>query len=321
MAIRVQPLLRAACVAATAALAAWAGDISGPVAGYFFDAPSRSVRPVLGIPGASTIGQPLDLGFDAAVAAVAPAQDFLLAGGSDGRARLIRLSGGFAAEAFDALHGAPERIVFSPRGAAAVLVNAGTLDVYTGLPGSPALARTLAVTASPAALAVSDDGEAVLAVFDGVLSVAGAAAEWKTLASAGKAALAAFAPASRDAAVVSAAGSVTLYSAVTDGGGTAVLTAPDRLVDTPVGVAFLAAGKVLVASGSARTVTILDTGGTAPASIPCGCSPTGLTAMGTLFRLNELADAPLWLLDAGADEPRLLFVPALQAPLAAPATP
>ena len=308
MSIRVQSIFGAAWLAAVAAASIWAGDISGPVTGYVFDASARQVRPVLGIPGASTMGRPLDLGLDLSMAAVAPAQDYLLAGGSDGQTRLVLLSGGVTAKPFDALHGVPARIAFSPRGTAAVLVNADTADVYTGLPGSPALARTLAVAQRPGSLAVTDDGEVVLAVFGDVLSVAGGGAEWKMVDGAGAVALVAFAPAARTAAVVSTAGAVALYKAMPDSGDPSVL-APENGVTAPTSVGFSAKGKVLVASPDTRTVTILDPDGGAPVKVPCSCAPTGLVAMGSLFRLNELSDAPLWLLDSSADAPRLFFVP------------
>src|SRR6266545_1404487 len=196
------PAVFCAALGALAAGALRAGDIGGPVSGYLFDADARTVRPVLGIPGAATVGQPLDFGFDLKLAAVAPSQDYLVAAGSAGRVRLVRLGGTAAAQDFDALHGAPGRIVFSPRGSAALLVNDGTADVYAGLPGAPALARTLRLPATPSALAVSDDAGLVFGVFDGVLSLAGASAEWTPLPGVGEVSLAAFAPSSRNAALV-----------------------------------------------------------------------------------------------------------------------
>ena len=39
----------------------------------------------------------------------------------------------------------------------------------------------------------------------------------------------------------------------------------------------------------------------------------GLAPMGDLFRLNEPGSAPMWLLDAGAGGPRMVFVPAARA--------
>ena len=46
--------------------------------------------------------------------------------------------------------------------------------------------------------------------------------------------------------------------------------------------------------------------------IACDCKPGALVAMGNLFRLNELGTepGPLWILDAGVAQPRIVFVPA-----------
>jgi hypothetical protein len=44
--------------------------------------------------------------------------------------------------------------------------------------------------------------------------------------------------------------------------------------------------------------------------IACDCTPTTLVPMGSLFRLSEFGSAPMWLFDAGAASPRIVFVPA-----------
>ena len=49
-------------------------QLSGPVSGYVFDGARREVRPVLGIRGASTIGDALDFGFAVSAAYVARAR-------------------------------------------------------------------------------------------------------------------------------------------------------------------------------------------------------------------------------------------------------
>ena len=63
-------------------VAAQTSQISGPVTGYTFDAAARGLRPILGIPGASLLGDPLNFGFEVASVAVAPHQDaaFVTAG-------------------------------------------------------------------------------------------------------------------------------------------------------------------------------------------------------------------------------------------------
>lgn len=290
-------------VAVAACTSLWASDIAGPVSGYVYDAPAHAVRPVLGILGASTIGEPLDFGFGIRLAAISPAQDYALAVDTDGKVRLVRFGGDTAL--IDALHGAPQSIAISPRGSAAVLINADSFDVYTGLPFAPSLARTLKRTSDPAAVAVSDDGAAVLAVYADGLAVAGSSAEWKPVAGAEKAKYTAFAAGSGDAAVASADGQIALYRSVADGGD----PIPLGSMENPVGVAFTPEGKVVAASAATHLVSIFDPLGIT-ASLDCSCVATGVSPMGAAFRLNELGTTPLWLLQLNGAEARVVFVPA-----------
>jgi len=62
-------------LAAGGVLAAQQGSLSGPVAGFIYDSPGHALRPVQGVPGASLIGDPINLGLDLAAAYVAPRQD------------------------------------------------------------------------------------------------------------------------------------------------------------------------------------------------------------------------------------------------------
>ena len=61
------------------ALTMSAASIEGPHLGLVFDASHKALRPILGIPGAAILGQPLDLGVELHKTAVSPRQDFALA--------------------------------------------------------------------------------------------------------------------------------------------------------------------------------------------------------------------------------------------------
>lgn len=286
-----------------------AGDITGPVSGFLWDPATKVVRPVLGLPGASLMGDGLDFGVELSYAAVAPAQDFVLGTAADGTLRLLRpgVKDGFALQT---PHGAPARIVFSPNGSAALLIGSEAVDVYTGLPAKPALARTLslATRGEVRSWAVSDDGGAVLAASADRVSAAGESAEWAEFAKAGDARVA-FAPGSREAAVANAAG-LSIYKDVAGGGEAASFAGGDD-APAPDAVAFARDGRVLTASSAGRSVTIWNRSGQR-LPVACDCNPGGLSAFGEMFRLTELVDAPLWLFDPNRDEPRVLFVPARQ---------
>jgi hypothetical protein len=45
-------------------------------------------------------------------------------------------------------------------------------------------------------------------------------------------------------------------------------------------------------------------------AIACACAPAGLVPMGNWLRLTEPGAGPLWLLDAGGGNPKMVFVPA-----------
>jgi hypothetical protein len=68
--------------------------------------------------------------------------------------------------------------------------------------------------------------------------------------------------------------------------------------------------RVFVANAEPGAVVTLDLAGGVQHT-PCNCIPTVLERMGeSVFRLTELSDKPLMLLDGTGPESRVLFVPA-----------
>ncbi len=318
MTIRNRSLVSLLCLAAPLALAQQ-GRVEGPIAGYVFDGQAQALRPVLGIPGASLLGDPVNLGTGLASAAVSPRLDSVIAVATDGTFHIYTLNAGTAAEVpANGITFVPERIVFSPTGSAAALYGGGRIQVVTGLPGAPKPGNNFDVSALVAlprgrghqpltgSFAVADDGAYVLVSAGSGVHLLGAGAGKQLMASRGAAV--AFAPGTHDAAI--AAASVTL---VKDVGGTAAqqLIAADGAGPSTVGAAFSADGsKLFVAAAAGQGVTAFDlTAGTSSA-IRCDCSPAGITGMGNVYRLNEMGSAPLWLLDPAASGPRIVFVPA-----------
>src|SRR5690349_20438774 len=53
--------------------------IGGPILGFLPDQNGTVIRPIMGIPGASTPGQPLKLSVDILGAAISPRQDYAIA--------------------------------------------------------------------------------------------------------------------------------------------------------------------------------------------------------------------------------------------------
>ncbi len=316
-------LLPGLCIVSAAALLAQTGSIGGPVSGYVFDARAHSLRVLHGIPGAALVGDPVDLGGLGLNAAwISPNLDSALAVASDGTAHLFRLDSGRASEVQAEGLVAPERAVYSPSGSALALVTPGSVRIYKGLPGAPAVTGTVALpadtTAAPGAMAfgrmrrpgggpvaVSDDGLYLLYGSGATVQLLGAGGDSRTLTDAAAGALPVFARGNHDAAVIDA-NTIALFQ---DAAGAATVR---RLpgVSAVRGADFTADGKQLFLAAASVTALDLTTGDRS--AIACDCRPAGLTRMGTAYRLNDLGRGPLWLLDASAAAPRIVFVPAAQ---------
>lgn len=293
----------AACLTLHAADA----GLSGPVLGL---AGSRSgaVHPILGIPGAALVGDALGLGFAASSAAVSPAQNYVLAIDADtGIARVASIgrNGVTAADLAGAVR-RPSRILLSPLGSAAALVTADRVQIFSGLPGSPALLREVAASGFSFA-ALSDDGDLlVTGNAAGVSLFAGDAAAVQ-LNFPGAIAAAAFRTGSHDA--VFAGSSLYLMSSL--GANSAIpegLALPDS--DAAPAAAALTAGRALVAYPDGKLAAV-DAASGAVEQATCNCTPSSLEWMGngTLYRLNDLSRGPLMLVDAGS-RLAVWFVPA-----------
>jgi hypothetical protein len=312
MKVRVFGFLVAACIAY-----GQTGNVAGPSVGYLFDSSVKGVRQIRGIPGASLMSDPLDLGISVAGVEVAPRGDSAMAVAADGSVHLFRLKDGAAAEiAVKGLPAGPVSVVYSPSGTAAVLVGAGGIQALSGLPdsaalvnlpGAPAVTVSEAASARPgrtSAVAVSDDGNYLLIGRGRSITLTGPTGEGRVLADAHGVAALAFAPGGHDAAIVTG-GILSVFQDVT--GASTRQDFPNAAA--PAGLAFSADGaKVLMAGPRAVTVQDRSTGEQKLAE--CDCQIKELTPMGSMFRLNEPGSGPLWLLDASADTPKLLFVPA-----------
>jgi hypothetical protein len=299
------------------ALAAQQGTVAGPTSGLVFDRVAGVLRPVLGVPGAATLGAGIALNYQTDWVVVAPRLDSAVAAAEDGSLHFLSLaSGGVSELAVAGIAGLPRGVVYSPSGTAAALLYAANAQVVTGLPGAPVLGKVMPLEAavdthvrtalrpSPGQVALSDDGTVLLEARGGTVRLAGAGGRSSLMAGV----MAAFAPGGHDAAVADGAG-VTLVRDVDGAAQSTVLAAQG--VAQPVGLAFSADGATVFAAG-AGGVAALSTAGGPATPVACTCTPVGLAAMGQLFLLNDLAEGPLWVLDPGGSAPRTAFVPGLR---------
>jgi hypothetical protein len=295
------------------------GTISGPVAGYVFDKAAHAMRPVLGLPGASLLGRPMNWRYRVDQAFIAPKLDSAVGVTAEGAFRLFRMRDGIVTEmAVGGLApaGSPYSVAFSPSGSSAALYGGNRVQLVSGLPDAPVLGGSIDLTAAglPSALALSDDARALLVSVNNSIRFFESYADMGKLIDTAPGALVAFAAGGHDAAVADAGAGVVLFHDLAGAGTSQVIAAPDQNGAAFSALAFSADGKALfLASAAAQAVTQLDLAAGSRNRIPCGCSPTVLARMGSVFRLTELSGDPLWLLDAPESAPRIVFVPAFEA--------
>ena len=294
--------------------------IRGPELGFVFDSAKGELRPILGIPGAAVLGQPLALGVDVRKVAISPLEDYVLAvAGEHNQAMVFAM--GHPALTPVMVQGADrsaDQMVISAGGRAAALYYKARnrIEVVTGLPAAPKVSSELYVSAAQTltAIAVGDDGHTVLAAATDRVFQVTAGGEIPLLAELGHVA----------AITLSASGTALLADrdrnqihrvrGIGAGIETDVVAGAKDGISAPVAVAVSDDGsRAFVANAKPGTVSIINLKAeTAVRSIACACTPSGLERLAgdDTFRLTEMSSKPMWMLDARGTEPRILFVPA-----------
>ena len=317
-------------------------DLYGPVLGWIADVPWGALRPIRGIPGAASIGDPVTLGGDISRIAVAPRRSraYLVTGAGT---REVALAPDGALDQTDpglpaAFH--PSQVTFSPTGAVAAFYDpsanelwlthpdAGRLDL-SQLPGAIALLAVSDRADRPLAGTLRDDPHTVF-----VLDAQGG---YRRIPGFTEVTDLTFVGASAALAVADAGARRVLLLDGSDD-----FAAPDAALelpgapDAPFHVASSADGAllaVLVAGGNqkrarARTpaaagrrpmqspnpvLGLLRLAGRRWNPVDCVCSPVGLFPVNgnAVFRLTDRIDEPLWILDGDSPAARAVFIPAV----------
>lgn len=311
-------MLWLALASLVAAAAVKAASLEGPRLGVVFDPATKDLRPILGIPGAAILGEPLGVHLELEQVAVSPQQDYVLATVGEGR-QVVLLHLGSTSVSSAPIRGVaprPDHIVLSPLGRAAALYykHADRIQVLTGLPGAPRAAAELYLSPgqSPSPLAVSDDSHLVLVGIAGTVFWITADGEVPLLDGLGQ--ITSIALAGHDAIVADGRHNrVYRVRDVTGNVETQVLAGQDEGIAQPVAVAVSRDNRrAFVANAKPGGITILDLRGDNPvARIACACKPTGLDRLtgDSVFRLTEPSARPMWVLDASGHKPRVVFVP------------
>jgi len=295
-----------------------AASIEGPQLGVVFDPAQHALRPIFGIPGAATLGQPLAGVLD--IRKIAISQSYALATQGEHN-QVVVLSLTHTPITSVAVPGAgrgPDELVLSTGANAAVLYykkDRNLIQVLSGLPASPKVSAELYLSAgqSLSALAVSDDGKTVLAGAGNRVFLVTGSGEVPVLSELGK--VAAITIPAAGTAFVADGGHDQIYRVRGLGGNmeTEVVAGPKQGISSPVAVAVSHDGtRAFVANSKSETISIIELDGQVSVTkIACGCTPTGLNLLSSrdVFRLTEPSNRPIWVMDVSSREPRILFVP------------
>jgi hypothetical protein len=241
---------------------------------------------------------------------VSPRQDYALVSDAAGVTGVLRLPGGTLTPLAGALE-SPSRVALSPGGEAAALFRAedNELQVAAGLPGAASISRRAYPIGAPApaALALSDDGEAVLAAYGETLVLMGKEGA-TALSVPGAVAALSFHAGTHDALAATAGGEIWLITAADRGAHYRHIAGPRDEVSAPLAVEFSRDGaRAFIAGAGGVTAVDLATG--AATAIACRCAPRGLLRLDgdSLFLLT--AGNPTIVMDGSGAQPRTWLVP------------
>jgi len=312
-------------VIASFGIAAFGQDqsaISGPILGFIEDPNGASIQPIRGVLGASVLGQPLALGSEIRNAVISPKQDYALAVRTDGgEVVLIPLgSDSVNLNSLSGVHPGATRIAISPSGtAAAVFGQDRTVQSIRRLPDTPELVFQFDVSDIPGdlqGLAIADDG--TLAVLN--FMTPGEATLWVVSSNGSRWVLPAQRPSAatfltnRHDVVIAddAAQQVFLLSNIDQEASRFSVASFGDGFEAFSGVAASDDGlRVFVISRKSDTVTLIDLERGLSAPLPCQCQATGFRALkgSSVFRLTDMTDSPIAILDASSTEPRIIVLP------------
>lgn len=211
----------------------------------------------------------------------------------------------------------PDGMVLSPAGTAALFYRCsdGIAQAVAGLPEAPIVVASYSipsVVCPVTAAAVSDDAQsALVALASGEVMLLGRQGNRGSTWLAEPATSIVFFRGSQDALVASRnEHKVYLLQVVEDALRLLPVAGPAEGVQDPLAIETSWDGQLLVVANRG-SLLVLDRSGLARGSLPAPCIPAGLhrLAGNAVFQLQGCEEAQLWVLDADAQEPRLVFVP------------
>ena len=296
-------------------------SVTGPVEALTFDAPTRSVRAVIGVPGAASFGPALLDNLD--LASVAPGQSYGLVFEGGECFFVSGLGSKINKARVQNAQASPQGIQWAAGGSLAILYSrtGNWFQTITGFPAAPAAGAVVDVAPLGASLsAIASDGPgkqiaaAVTGDQGGVYLYSGG--QFTRLAALANPVSLSFSSDGKTLYALDAAvPQVTAITIASDAFENFVLPGMNNPIAIQAALDSASRAVLYVAGGSDRSLRVLDTSsGQDAADIALLFPPTGIAPFGaTSFVLAGRSQAanPLWLLSNSA-APRVYFVPAVQ---------
>jgi len=304
-------------------LAAQQGSLTGPVQAYTFDAPTRSLRAVIGIAGAASFGPALSDNLD--FASIAPRQSYGIAF-QDGQWLLVSGLGSskISMRALAGVEAQPEGIAWSADGSHAVLYSrsGNWLQMVGGFPGAPAVGPRIdgsSLGGELISIAADANGKLMAAGFsgeDGAVYLSSDGQTFNKLAAVGQPVSLSFSTDSATLYVLDGSASQVIALSVASGG---FQTIPLAGLASPVAIQAVEDSgnhaQLYIAAAGDRLVRVLDVASQQIVTdVPLSFQPTCLDQFGSnsfVVAARSEAARPLWLI-ASTPAPEAYFVPAVQ---------
>jgi hypothetical protein len=301
------------------------GQVTAPITGFVVDQRSQAVRPIIGIPGASVLGDSVSLGL--------PIKDMAYGTGADlgmaidavsGRAVVISglRAGQAALKSLDTTFAPVTMFALNAAGTAGVIYSQDLRQVQfiNQLLDAPQASEPITLSVPGELLSIAVDGSGKLALLGFQDSGGGFVYRLRSEATANPVLITqagipqAIKFAADDASAIVACGGtneIVRIEGVTDTPVTSALFSFSDGVDDPVALYQEPTGRVLVANRGSLTLIELDFDNrSASVRFDLVSAPTRIAPLVRgVFVLNEVGANPLLLLDNAADNRRVVFVP------------
>lgn len=304
-----------AAIAALAPALGAQGNLAIPKLGAVYDPSVKTVRGIVGLPGAAVFGPSWNTGAPLDGAAISPRHDAAIGfRTARGRVRWTLLRETAEANSISGIADPRTTVVFAPGGNSAALVG-NRIRLVSDLAGSPSVREigTPAATGDWAAAAVSDDGRVVLSAGGdpaGPVWVTGEAATQLPLP--GTVIAAAFRAGASDAVAATRSGDIYWIGDAGPNARVRLLYAGDGRTADPVAVYVSADGANVYTATRAGVLAVISVAtGSVSAEVSCGCTPSTLAPLSgnALFRITDMSENLLLILDVSGAKPRVWFVP------------